>query len=191
MRRSKQDAEETRKRIVQAAGEQFRQRGIGETSLADLMAVVGLTHGGFYRHFASKSQLVAEACSLAMQDTLEKMAAVVAAHPEAGLEAAVRHYLSPVHRDDPSDGCSIAALASELAHADAETRAAATEGFLGLVQLMAAQYEGMEPEAARRRAMAAVATMMGALTLSRIVPDADLSAQILQSATEELLSHRE
>ena len=63
MRRSNQEAAETRRRIVKTAAAEFRRHGIAETGLSDVMAVAGLTHGGFYRHFASKDQLVAEACA--------------------------------------------------------------------------------------------------------------------------------
>lgn len=174
---------------MQTAGEEFRRRGIAETSLADLMSAAGLTHGGFYRHFESKDQLVAEACTVAMEDTLEKMAAVVAADGgRNGLEAAVKHYLSAGHRDDPADGCSLAALGSEIAYSDSNTRAAATEGLLKLVDLIADQLESSDPDIAKSRALAMVATMVGALTLSRLVADPNLSDAILLSAAEELIS---
>jgi TetR/AcrR family transcriptional regulator, transcriptional repressor for nem operon len=189
MRKSKQDARETRERIVKTAGEEFRKRGIGETSLADLMAAAGLTHGGFYRHFDSKDQLVAEACAEAVEAMRRKIVAAVAANPDRSvLETLAAIYLSPEHRDHPAEGCAVAALGSEIAHYDIQARTAATAGFLNLVEILADQFAGMPPEVAKSRAMAAVATMVGALMISRITPDPELSAAILNSATEELTS---
>src|SRR5882724_4127291 len=104
MRKSREVAAETRKRIVRAAARKFRKRGIVATGLDDLMKAAGLTHGGFYKHFASKDQLVAEATTAALDGLLEGMAA----HPTMG--AAVAAYPSTRHRDDPASGCPLAAL---------------------------------------------------------------------------------
>src|SRR5277367_6560830 len=124
MRKSREEAAETRKSIVRAAAREFRERGIVATGLADLMSAAGLTHGGFYKHFASKDQLVSEACSEALQIILEKLAA-------AGSDGsgAVATYLSTDHRDDPAAGCPLAAIGSELARCDEKTRDIATDGF--------------------------------------------------------------
>jgi len=189
MRKSKQDASETRKRIVQTAGEEFRRRGIGETSLADVMSAAGLTHGGFYRHFDSKDQLVAESCAVALEAMTQKIADAVSANAgQSVLESVAAIYLSPGHRDHPAAGCAIAALGSEVAHAASDTRAAATEGFLKLAGILAGEWKECPPEVAQSRAMAAVATMVGALMLSRIVTEPVLSSAILKSAADELTS---
>src|SRR5215470_7244368 len=145
MRKSKQEAAQTRERIVRAAAGEFRQHGIVATGLSDLMAAAGLTHGGFYRHFESKDQIVTEASSIAL-----------------------------------------AALGSELARADAETRNAATAGFLRLVDIVAGQLDQTQPAEAKKRAIVAVATMIGALTMSRIVTDEAISKTILRAAEESL-----
>ncbi|HEV3259824.1 MAG TPA: TetR family transcriptional regulator, partial [Gemmataceae bacterium] len=97
MRKSREEAAQTRKRIVTAASEEFRKNGIVATGLNDLMSAAGLTHGGFYKHFASKDQLVAEACAEAVKTAiLERLGA--AASEGAGAAAA---YLSTGHRDNP------------------------------------------------------------------------------------------
>jgi TetR/AcrR family transcriptional repressor of nem operon len=111
MRKSKQEAAETRRRIVKAAAAKFRQNGIGGTGLSDLMAAAGLTHGGFYRHFDSKDQIVAEACAAATESAIATFFSNKS--PQSGLKARVAKYLSPAHRDDPSAGCPLAALGSE------------------------------------------------------------------------------
>src|SRR6266853_541947 len=184
MRKSKQETALTRERIVKAAASEFRQHGIVATGLADLMAAAGLTHGGFYRHFDSKDQLVAEACALAVAESVAATGSTKKGRK--GLEAAVSAYLSPQHRDNCRDGCPIAALGSELARADEETRAKATEGFMKLVSFLADRFEEAKMSDARKRAVVAATTMIGAMTISRIVTDEVLSASILNSAKDRI-----
>jgi TetR/AcrR family transcriptional repressor of nem operon len=113
-----------------------------------------------------------EACEEAIEDLIDRVSA-------AGPDAAAT-YLATRHRDNPADGCPLAAIGSELGRSDEKTRAVATEGFLKFVHLMAEQF-GKSPTA-RRRALVAVSTMIGALTMSRIVTDPALSAEILKEA---------
>src|SRR5277367_6675075 len=115
MRKSREEAAQTRKRIVTAASSEFRKNGIVATGLNDLMKAAGLTHGGFYKHFESKDQLVAEACALAVDALIERLTA-------AGRSAAAM-YLSMEHKDNPAEGCPISAIGSELGRSDEKTRA--------------------------------------------------------------------
>src|SRR3982074_3205929 len=131
MRKSREEAGQTRKRIVTAAAGEFRKNGVVATGLNDLMSAAGLTHGGFYKHFESKDQVIAEACAEAVRVLMEKLEAA----PSRG--SAPGSYLSTRHRDDPATGCPLAALGSELARSDEATREAATEGFLRLVDILA------------------------------------------------------
>jgi TetR/AcrR family transcriptional repressor of nem operon len=187
MRRSKQDAAETRRRIIIAAAAEFRRNGITDTSNSDLMAAAGLTHGGFYRHFESKDQLVAEACDAAVRSMVDKFAAAaVGKSARRRLGAATARYLSTDHRDDPAHGCPLAALGSEIARCDEGVRSAATDGFRRLAAIIAAQYEGTRPDLAKQRALAAASMMIGALTMSRIVTDPELSSEILSQANSYL-----
>ncbi len=105
MKKSKVETTETRRRIVDTAAREFRRNGIHATGLADVMALAGLTHGGFYRHFDSKDQLVAEACAAGM-DSVVQAVEVAAAQGEGrrAVEAIVENYLSTRHRDDHSCG---------------------------------------------------------------------------------------
>jgi TetR/AcrR family transcriptional regulator, transcriptional repressor for nem operon len=178
MRKSREEAARTRERIVTVAAGEFRKHGIVATGLNDLMKAAGLTHGGFYKHFESKDQLVEEACAEAVETLIVKMSA-------AG-PGAVATYLSTGHRDNPAEGCPLAAIGSELSRGDEKTRVVATDGFLKLVEIMAGQFPKIPPDAARRRALVAVSTMIGALTMSRIVTDPDLSGEILRSAEESM-----
>ncbi len=176
VRKSKEEAAQTLKRIVTAAAGEFRKHGIVATGLNDLMKAAGLTHGGFYKHFELKDRLIAEACAEAVVALIERMNA-------AGTGAAAA-YLSAGHRDNPAEGCPLAAIGSELGRSDEKTRAVATDGFPKLIEIMAGP-SGKTP-AARRRALVAVSTMIGALTISRVVTDPELSAEILEEAVKSL-----
>jgi TetR/AcrR family transcriptional repressor of nem operon len=187
MRKSKQETALTRERIVKAAASEFRQHGIVATGLNDLMSAAGLTHGGFYRHFESKDQLVAEACSAAIATMTERVASSASRkRGRKGLETAVADYLSTEHRDNRRDGCPLAALGGEMARADTQTRAAATAGFLKLVDALVGGFDYGTPDEARRRAMVAALTMIGALTISRVVTDRALSNAILRNAEDSI-----
>jgi TetR/AcrR family transcriptional repressor of nem operon len=187
MRKSKQETAKTRQRIVKTAAAEFRRNGISETGLSELMAAAGLTHGGFYRHFESKDQLVAEACAAAVEPEMGSLLAACS-HKAKGnvLEAIAANYLSAKHRDDPSGGCPFAALGSELARGDDETRAAATAGIVKLVDSLAERLDKTKAKPAKQRVLAALSMMIGALTLSRIVKDPKLSADILQQARKHV-----
>ena len=187
MRKSKQETAATRVRIVTSAASAFRENGISGTGLDDLMAAAGLTHGGFYRHFESKDQVLAEACSVAFDELAERLAATVSGRSDcSGFEALVAEYLSPNHRDNPANGCPFAALGSEIARSNDELRAVATEGFMKLVNVVAGHFKRTRPDLAKQKAVVALSTMIGALTMSRIVTDPDLSTAILQQTGKRL-----
>lgn len=188
MRRSKEQAAETRRHIVKTAAAEFRRQGIAETGLSDLMAAAGLTHGGFYRHFGSKDQLVAEACSVAVESMAKAMESeVTGKSPELGLKAVLTKYLQPAHRERPANGCVIAALGSELGRSDKKTRQVATAGYLRLVKIIARQITGLPDEETERRATAIVSAMVGAIIISRFVLDRETSDRVLRDTKEYLL----
>jgi TetR/AcrR family transcriptional regulator, transcriptional repressor for nem operon len=182
MRKSREEAARTRKRIVTAAAGEFRKNGIVATGLNDLMKAAGLTHGGFYKHFESKDQLVAEASAEAVETMIDFVKDAA-----AGGTPVPETYLSTSQRDNPSSACPLAAIGSELGRCDEKTRAVATDGFLKLVEIMAGRYGRIPPDVARRRALVAVSTMIGAMTASRIVTDPELSAEILKEAEKSLI----
>jgi TetR/AcrR family transcriptional regulator, transcriptional repressor for nem operon len=187
MKKSKAETAETRRRIVAAAADEFRKNGIQETGLSQVMAAAGLTQGGFYRHFSSKDQLIAEACATGLEAIAE--AIDTAAHQgdgKSGLQAIVENYLSTDVRDDRSEGCPFSALGSELARADDETRAAATAGFRRLVDVIAKQFR--RPDVAKEHAEFVVCAMVGALTMSRMVTDPELSDAILHNTRKRLVA---
>jgi TetR/AcrR family transcriptional regulator, transcriptional repressor for nem operon len=180
MRKSRVETAKTRERIVKAAGTEFRANGISEAALARVMAAAGLTHGGFYRHFASKDQLVLEACSKTFLSLVASLELLI--HGKPGGEALpllVNHYVSRAHRDQPRTGCPLAALGSELARKDMRTRQAAMEGFLELSRLIASHLETVPFRKRAERSMAIVSAMVGAVTLARIAPDSRISDSVL------------
>ena len=187
MKKSRSEAAETRRRIVEKASAEFRRSGIHSTGLCEVMAAAGLTHGGFYCHFDSKGQLIAEACEVGTESVVQMAeAALRRGMGRSGLDAIAGSYLSASHRDDRSGGCLFAGLGSELVRADEAARQAASTGFLKLVDVVARQYEGLNPATARSRALVAVVTMIGAVTMARMVVDYKVSDDILRSSLRHL-----
>jgi TetR/AcrR family transcriptional regulator, transcriptional repressor for nem operon len=187
MRKSKQETAETRQRIVDAASAEFRRNGIDGTGLADLMAAAGLTHGGFYKHFESKEQVVEESLELAIESMVAATRRTLSASPGIrGVHTAIAEYLSNEHRDEVARGCPFVALGSEVARGSNAVRAATTAGFLEVVDALASQLEGMSPAAARNEALLMMCTMIGAVTMARVVTDPNLSATILRQARKHL-----
>src|SRR5438128_3097031 len=116
MRYSRRHKEETHNRLLKKAAEEFRRNGVQGTGIAPLMGRLGLTHGGFYAHFDSKNELIAEATGPMFEDALSRrmLAAAEAAPKGKAVRAIVTHYLSPEHRDS-CEGCALAGLAGEMA----------------------------------------------------------------------------
>ncbi|GGF30090.1 TetR family transcriptional regulator [Aliidongia dinghuensis] len=187
MKKSRAETAETRRRIVAAAAEEFRKNGIHETSLCELMAAAGMTEGGFYRHFNSKDQLVAEACAAGLKSTAEAIkAAAEDGDGKTGLEAIVETYLSPEHQRDRWQGCPFVSLGSEMARADEATRAAATEGFKRLVDVVATQCPENDPAIAKERAEFILCSLVGVMTMARLVTDPDLAIAIVENTRKYL-----
>jgi TetR/AcrR family transcriptional regulator, transcriptional repressor for nem operon len=181
VRKSKLEAAQTREAIVAAAADLMRRTGIAEASLADMMAAAGLTHGGFYRHFRNKEHLVWEALSAAG----EKAIAIIGRNmAKGGFNAAVDGYLSTSHRDSRTPVCPFAALGSEMARSGKETKVAATEVLEKLFVTLAG--DTPDREEARGDAIVALSTMIGAMTLARVVADSALSTEILDRAKDHL-----
>lgn len=183
MRKSRQETSETRQRIVEAASVEFRKNGISGTGLSGLMAAAGLTHGGFYRHFESKDQVLEESCGEAVDTLVSELEEVASV---GGFNAAVSHYLSIDHRDAMEKSCPYAALGSELVRSTEQVKEIATQGLERVIELLAAQSKSGKSESERARALVAMCTMMGALTLSRMSSRPALSVEILETAVSYL-----
>ena len=154
--------EKTREQIVSAAARAFREQGVDGVSVPEVMGRAGLTHGGFYAHFRSKEELVAEACRCALRESSARLIETARrAPPGERLAAFIRAYASPAHRDDPGSGCLLPALAAEVSRHAPEVRAAFTESFEeGIAKLERALPEGPDRT---DRALALMSGLAGAV----------------------------
>ena len=185
MRVSREQAALNRERIVATASRLFREKGYDGIGVADLMKCAGLTHGGFYGHFASKEDLLAEACGQAMSGAVERWRGVLARAPRHPLGALARYYLTPEHRDNPGAGCAVASLGPDVARVGEAVRQAMDAGLQQQLALLAEALQGT-PAQKRRQAIVAYASMVGGLLLARTVADAQLSDEILAAVTAAL-----
>jgi TetR/AcrR family transcriptional regulator, transcriptional repressor for nem operon len=186
MRVSREKAAEHRDRIIDAAGALFRAKGFGGIGVADIMKAADLTHGGFYGHFASKDDLVAHASRRTMARAATNWTKLVEAAPDNPYAALLEHYLSPKHRDDPGKGCAFAALGNDAARSGKIVRKAFAEGLAPLIDILAQSIPGKSKALRRRKAVAAMATLVGALTMARAVEGTPLSDEMLEAAHREL-----
>ena len=189
MRYSKEHKQETHARIVKKASVRLREKGAHGIGVADLMKEAGLTHGGFYAHFDSRDALVIEAFAYAMDRSTEHWRKLAEQTPPAKrLATIVESYLTPVHRDDPGHGCAVPALGAEIARESPKTRKACAAKLEQMIEMMADHMPGVPRKAARKRAMATLATMTGALMLSRIAGNGEFSDEILSAGREVALA---
>ncbi|UUU36671.1 TetR/AcrR family transcriptional regulator [Streptomyces sp. CA-210063] len=185
MRVTKAQSERNRAHIVATASRLFRERGYDGVGVAELMAAAGFTHGGFYKHFRSKADLMAEASASGLSRT--------AARAE-GLDPAefVENYVSREHRDGRGDGCTIAALSGDAARQSADIRAEFEAGIENLLTALQAQSDtpgDADQRAARSMVIGMLAHSIGAIMLSRACPDGSLLAdEILDVCRKEILA---
>jgi TetR/AcrR family transcriptional repressor of nem operon len=188
MRYSKEHKQETHARIVKKASVQLREKGAHGIGVADLMKDAGLTHGGFYAHFDSREALVIEAFAYAMDRSTDRWRKLAEqTPPEKRLATIVDSYLTPVHRDDPGHGCAIPALSAEIARESPKTRKAFAAKLEQMIEMIAAQIPDVPRKAARKQAMASLATMMGTLVLARVAGSTEFSDDILGAGREAVL----
>ncbi len=185
MRVTKAQAEQNRAHIVATAARLFRERGYDGVGVAELMAAAGFTHGGFYKHFRSKADLMAEASASGLSQT--------AARAE-GLDPVefVERYVSREHRDGRGDGCTIAALGGDAARQPADIKtefAAGIENLLAALQSQSDTPGDADQRAARMMVIDMLAHSVGAIMLSRACPDGSpLADEILDVCRKEILA---
>ncbi|MGY3614693.1 TetR/AcrR family transcriptional regulator [Bradyrhizobium sp. USDA 10063] len=189
MRYSKEHKAETHDRIVKQASVRLRERGAHGIGVADLMKEVGLTHGGFYAHFDSREALVIEAFNYAMDRGNERWRKIAEdTPPEKRLATIIDSYLTPAHRDDPGRGCAVPSLGAEIARESPKTRKAFAAKLERMIDMLADQILDVPPKTARKQAMAALATMMGTVVMSRIAGNGEFSDEILAAGRDAVLS---
>lgn len=173
MRVSRDQMAANRRRILDAASRLFRDRGFDAVSVSEVMNAAGMTHGGFYGHFASKDDLIAQTMVHAL------------AGPSGGtgnLQAYLDAYLSPRHRDNAADGCPTASLAADIRHQSPETRMAMTRGIRSQIDRISQTLAAADDASRRRAAIGTWAAMVGAVVLARAVDDPALSDEVLREA---------
>ena len=188
MRYSREHKQETHDRIVKKASVRLREKGAHGIGVADLMKEAGLTHGGFYAHFDSREALVIEAFAYAMDRSMEhwrKQSGQVP--PEKQLTQVVETYLSALHRDNPGHGCSIPALGAEIARESPKTRKAFAAKLDEMIELIADFIPDAPRKAARKQAIATLATMAGTMLLARIAGSSELSDEVLKAGRDSAL----
>ena len=188
MRRTAPSRKEvTHERIVDAAARAIRRSGYDGTAVADIMKDVGLTHGGFYAHFASREAMLAEAADRAGAEAVAASASIAAAvPPEQALQTLLRAYLSREHVDNAEKGCPVVALGSETPRQAPEVRRAATRRIKEMIDVVARQSPDWGQPGAHEKALVTVATMVGALLLARAVDERSLSDALRKAALKHL-----
>jgi len=188
MGHSKTEKEKSHRRIVKTAAARFRERGVDGIGLADLMKEADLTHGGFYGHFDSREELVAEAIECALRDGGEAVASVAGGNhpPAAKLRLLVDAYLSVAHRDGLATSCAVTTMANDVARSNARARSAYTKQVGIYLELLAKLIATDTRKSRRAKAIVALATLVGAVSMARAVNDEKLSRELLKSAAAEL-----
>ncbi|MFZ5782366.1 MAG: TetR/AcrR family transcriptional regulator [Pseudomonadota bacterium] len=178
MRVTRQQAARNRGRIVAAAARLFRERGFDGVGVDAIMRHAGLTHGGFYGHFASKDALAAEATARALDDSMRWQDGL------GSLHELLLQYLSMRHREDRAKGCPVAALGGDVARQGPAARLVLTAGIRAQVSRIAGLLKSGTPKARRRQAIATYAGMVGALVLARAVAEPALAEEILAATRD-------
>jgi TetR/AcrR family transcriptional repressor of nem operon len=181
MRVSKEQAAKNRERILKAASRLMRERGISSVGVDALAEAAGMTHGSLYSQFGSKERLVEEAVAHAIATKGREVPKVFA------LSDYVSEYLSAAHRDEPGSGCPFAALCCEIPRQSRGVRERFTAGVRGMIGLLSGRMDfALKPRQREEKALATVASLVGALVLARAVSDPKLSDDILRATKNRL-----
>ncbi|MGY3483880.1 TetR/AcrR family transcriptional repressor of nem operon [Bradyrhizobium sp. USDA 4011] len=184
MGHSQADKARSRERILNEAATQIRDKGLDALSIGSLMQQAKLTHGGFYGHFASRSELIAAALEQAL--TLGEASARASRDPDkpVSVNSLVRSYLSRSHRDQPKSGCAIGALISDVGRADAQCRAVMEPHIESFIAKVAEAFGDDDDSGA----IVAVSAMVGALAISRVITDPKRSDAILRTVRDAIVA---
>ena len=180
-RYGKDHKEETRRRIIDAAGRRLKSDGIDGSGIATLMSDAGLTNGAFYAHFDSKEDLVANTLAEQLREQRENFSAMP-------VDEIVRAYLSIEHRDNPAGGCPSAGLLDEIGRSPDATKRAYTNGLLGVIDDIAERLASDDPSSERGRVLSVFALMVGTLELSRALADRQLADRVLEQGIDNALA---
>jgi TetR/AcrR family transcriptional repressor of nem operon len=177
---------ESRERVLRITARRIREEGMTRPGVADLMKEAGLTHGGFYKHFASRDDLMNQAAALALVDGETKMAEAARRNLEEPRTGLIDSYLSTRHRDAPGTGCAVVTLGAAAGRGGAEMKEAYEKQVQSYLALISETGDGDDSDEAQADAMITLSAMVGALLMSRAVADPQLSDQLLQTVAERL-----
>jgi TetR/AcrR family transcriptional regulator, transcriptional repressor for nem operon len=180
MKVSKEVMAEHKDQIIAAAARRYRERGFDGISVADLMKEVGLTHGGFYRHFSSKDELISLSALRAVSETITEWRKIADDATGDRMEAVVHYYLSLRHHNHPETGCLAAAVGCELSRLPSSLKDAVTVGERQMIDFLSGIAPGKTKALRRKQAIAAFASMVGGMTLARMTSDGELRREILK-----------
>ncbi|MRW88698.1 TetR family transcriptional regulator [Duganella sp. FT80W] len=186
MKVSREQVALNRERIVETAAKLFREKGYDGIGVADLMKSAGLTHGGFYGHFASKEDLLAEAAAHALNKSVERWQGYLAAGRDTALEKISDSYLTRQHCDHPEKGCPVTALGADISRLGPKARRSLTEGASAQVDILAQLMPGEDDAERRKQALANYAAMVGAIVLARALDDEAMAVDLLQAVKDAL-----
>lgn len=186
VRYAKEHKQVTRQRIIEKAGQRFKEDGIDGSGISTLMADAGLTNGAFYAHFASKDDLVATVVAEELNTQVARYSTLRPGRP--GLEDLIRDYLSPEHREQRGAGCPSAALLDEIGRCEDATKQAYTDGAKAIVDEIAARLTPEDPQSARGKAIGLFSMMVGTLQLSRALSDRKFADEVLEQGIENALT---
>jgi TetR/AcrR family transcriptional regulator, transcriptional repressor for nem operon len=181
MKVTKEQAAQNRQRILDVAAQLFREHGFEGIGVADLMKEAGLTHGGFYGHFSSKDDLIAQASARELTRSLEHWSNFAGRASDDPLSAVAGTYLTRSHRDNPGTGCVLAALGPDVSRQGPAVRRAVTDYVRSVCDLLVKLVPGKSKAARRQKAISTYATLVGAMVLARAVDDRALSQEILDA----------
>ncbi|HET9402912.1 MAG TPA: TetR/AcrR family transcriptional regulator [Candidatus Acidoferrales bacterium] len=178
----------THRRIVRTASRQLRAKGLSGPAVATLMKASGLTHGGFYRHFGSRDDLVVEAIEESLVELRDRLVtAARKAGPRDGWKAMVKTYLSLELCDHPDDGCPIAALAPDMARTRPALKQKIAAAILKLRNALLPFMPGSNPDEQAANFLAIFSSMVGAIEIARTMPDPAVRQRILNTVRDHLL----
>jgi TetR/AcrR family transcriptional regulator, transcriptional repressor for nem operon len=186
MRVSRTQAEENRQKVIDVASRLFREHGFDGIGLKELMKGAGLTQGAFYKQFASKQDLSAQAASRALEIAFSRWKAAAEDNPKDPLGEVLAFYLSMEHRAKRKDGCPVVALGSDAARQGVDLKAAFEAGIKEQLKILGAWIGDTRRDEFSGRAMVILSTMVGAVVLARAVNDTDLARSFLDTAADRV-----
>ncbi|MGH9801611.1 MAG: TetR/AcrR family transcriptional regulator [Blastocatellia bacterium] len=187
MKRSKQQTARTRREIIEAASALFRKRGLNGVSVAELMDKVGLTHGGFYKHFDSKEALLTEAASAAFEESMHAWRNAIETNQEQDpVRTLIDLYLSESHRKDLEHGCPVVSLGGEMTRSCGAVRTRFAKGIRAMIEAFESQLGDQAPSERKEVAITIVACLVGAMVIARCCDHEKTAQSYLDAARAQL-----